>query len=249
MESSAFRFKQFSVDHQKSSMKVGVDAVLLGSWAKSFGDRILDVGTGCGIIALMMAQRNPKAHITAIDIDDQSIEEATHNFEHSPWADRLIAQLADFNKFFPKHGLFDLIISNPPFFHSGINDLSSARLRARHEGDLNLSSLLDRSHSLLKAGGRMALIFPYERYDSFVRLLDDKQFSLLRVCHVRNKEKKGFKRSMVEVVKRVPDLLGDNGVEIHRPGFIEEFLLTMFDEYGLPSKTYRDLCHDFYLKF
>ena len=109
-----FRFKQFTVQHQRSSMKVGTDAVLLGAWCELNGaQRVLDVGTGCGVIALMVAQRNADATILAIDIDPASVNEAQENFDASPWAERLHACRHDFNDLTDDEG-FDLIVTNPP---------------------------------------------------------------------------------------------------------------------------------------
>ena len=111
-----FRFKQFAVDHDRSSMKVGTDAVLLGAWCDVGGaHRVLDVGTGCGVIALMVAQRTPgSCRIHAIDIDQASVSEAQGNFLRSPWSHRLTVQLVDVNDFFSQAS-FDLIVSNPPY--------------------------------------------------------------------------------------------------------------------------------------
>ena len=109
-----FKFKRFAVVNDRSAMKVGTDGVLLGAWCPVDGaKRVLDVGTGCGVIALMVSQRNPTATIVGIDIDHDAIEEATANFGHSPWSERLTAIEGDFNEWTTDEG-FDLIVSNPP---------------------------------------------------------------------------------------------------------------------------------------
>ena len=111
-----FRFKQFGVLNDKTAMKVGTDGVLLGAWCDVAGARrVLDVGTGCGLIALMVAQRNKGAAVTAIDIDDEAVGEARINIARSPWSDRVEALCVDFNDFAAQEP-YDLIVSNPPFF-------------------------------------------------------------------------------------------------------------------------------------
>ena len=111
-----FKFKQFAVLNDRTAMKVGTDGVLLGAWCPVEGARrVLDVGTGCGVIALMVAHRNTDAVIDAIDIDHDAIDEATLNFANSPWSERLTAIEGDFNNLNTAVG-YDLIVSNPPYF-------------------------------------------------------------------------------------------------------------------------------------
>ena len=142
-----FRFKRFAVSHSQSAIPVGMDGVLIGAWCSvSQALRVLDAGTGCGLIALMCAQRSAEARITAIDIHPPSVEEAVYNFTTSPWARRLEARLIPFAEFAEKG--FDLIVSNPPFFHAGVSPtLSDARLRARHSGAFGPEALRDASPS------------------------------------------------------------------------------------------------------
>ena len=155
-----FRFKQFAVKNDRTAMKVGTDGVLLGAWCPVDGaQRVLDVGTGCGVIALMIAQRNSLATIDAIDIDHDSIEEAAYNFMNSPWPERLTAIEGDFN------GLdtgqrYDLIVSNPPFFTNGVLPTGEARTTARHTGALTYRQLIDGAMRLMTDGGSLALISP-----------------------------------------------------------------------------------------
>ena len=155
-----FRFKQFAVLNDRTAMKVGTDGVLLGAWCPVEGARhVLDVGTGCGVIALMIAQRNPDACIDAIDIDQPAIEEACLNFSRSPWSDRLSAFLQDFNDMEPSER-YDLVVSNPPFFTNGILPDSETRTTARHTLTLTYSQLIKGAERLLKEDGILALISP-----------------------------------------------------------------------------------------
>ena len=130
MANSWFQFKQFKVEQGKTAMKVGTDGVLLGAWA-SVGDakNILDVGTGTGLIALMLAQRNQNAEISAIDIDRNAVEQAAENAEQSPWSGRISIFESDYNHF--RVGvscLFDLIVSNPPYFEQSLKSPTKSRL-------------------------------------------------------------------------------------------------------------------------
>ena len=155
-----FKFKQFAVVNDRTAMKVGTDGVLLGAWCPVEGaQRVLDVGTGCGVIALMVAQRNSEAVITGIDIDPAAIEEAAINFERSPWNERLTARLADYNEL-DSSDRYDLIVSNPPYFTNGVLPTRDARTQARHNGSLTYRQLIEQSSRLLTDNGILALITP-----------------------------------------------------------------------------------------
>ena len=156
-----FRFKQFEVLNDRTAMKVGTDGVLLGAWCPVENvRRVLDVGTGCGVIALMVAQRNSTAVIDAIDIDHDAIEEAVLNFERSPWSDRLSATEGDYNDLQSSGEGYDLIISNPPYFTNGVMPTGDARTTARHTGTLSYPQLLDGATRLLTVAGTLAIITP-----------------------------------------------------------------------------------------
>ena len=155
-----FRFKQFAVINDRTAMKVGTDGVLLGSWCPVKGVKhVLDVGTGCGVIALMIAQRNASAFITGIDIDHDAIEEATLNFKASPWSERLTAIEGDFNELQVPDN-YDLIVSNPPYFTNGVLPAGDARTQARHTGTLSYRQLIEGAAHLLTDDGTLALITP-----------------------------------------------------------------------------------------
>lgn len=155
-----FRFKQFAVKNDLTAMKVGTDGVLLGAWCPvEDARRVLDVGTGCGVIALMIAQRNPDAIIDAIDIDHDAIEEASYNFDNSPWAERLTAIEGDFNGM-DEEKRYDLLVSNPPFFTNGVLPTGDARTTARHTGSLTYRQLIDGAMRLMTDEGALALISP-----------------------------------------------------------------------------------------
>lgn len=143
-------------------MKVGTDGVLLGAWAPADkAKRILDVGTGTGLIALQLAQRNPHARITAIEIDAAAAGQATENVSHSPWAGRVEVICHDFRDYQPENR-FDLIISNPPYFIDALKCPDEQRCTARHTGNLNYDLLFRRSASLLEEQGVVSIIIPAE---------------------------------------------------------------------------------------
>lgn len=233
---SEFRFKQFSVFHENSSMKVGVDGVLIGAWGKADGRRGLDIGCGCGLIALMAAQRNVLSDILAIDIDPASVTEASVNFRQSPWTDRLSALMMDATAVGKKLGTFDYILSNPPFFRSGIRRPSSSRERARHEGSLSPGSLLEISAGILNPGGTLSMIMPVDRFGTLLESSEKAGLSLQRLCMVTTRRGAVPKRVMVTFVK------GESPC-------VEEEILFIRTETGDYSEAYKNLTSAFYLNF
>ena len=222
--------------HGQSSMKIGVDAVLIGAWAGEKASRILDVGTGSGVISLLLAQRFPKANIEGIDIDVLSIEEAQENFNHSPWHDRLEARL----RIYPEDMLeekekYDLIVSNPPYFSSGIERPETRREIARHQGTLSIFSLIENSHQLLTENGVVSAIFPAEFEDKAVKTANDNELYVRRRCLIRDNSSRPVKRIMMEFSKK-----NEGSGEIEH--------LTLFED-GEPTQSYKELCREFYLKF
>lgn len=163
-----FRFKQFAVLNDHTAMKVGTDGVLLGAWCPVEDSRcVLDVGTGCGVIALMVAQRNASAVIDAIDIDHDAVEEARKNFANSPWGDRLAAHECDFNTWDPTVQ-YDLIVSNPPFFTDSLLPSDDARSLARHTQALSYGQLIEGASRLLSDDGTLALISPTDAEQAII---------------------------------------------------------------------------------
>lgn len=246
MKERLFRFKHFSVSHSRSAMPIGVDGVLIGAWASEGKRHILDVGTGCGVIALMAAQRNPSGYILAIDIHAGSVEEAQENFAASPWRDRLEARLLSYDSPELSERKFDLVVSNPPFFDSGVRDLNSSRLKARHQGDLSPASLVRQARSILTDDGRLAMIFPASMYESVREHAVAEALVPLRTCFVRDHEGAPVKRVMAEFTPADASSLCRNGVPDY--GEIISYL-TMFADSQTPTDEYRELCRDFYLKF
>ena len=233
-----FQFKKFQMLHGHGSMKIGVDAVLLASWVSCEARNILDVGTGSGIIALLLAQRNPESKILGIDIDAPSVDEARINFMNSPWKDNLSVKQLEFPKdLISKGEKYDMIISNPPYFDSGVVSPSSQRERARHQDTLSVFSLIEESPEILSIGGKLNVIFPTEFEAAVFELASIHKFTPLRVCRVKNKEQSKEKRVMMEL-----------GYMVRSDNMPEKEVLTLF-EGGQPTEEYIKLCKDFYLKF
>lgn len=158
-----FHCKTFSLNHTKSSMKIGTDAILLSSLTPKFSPKnILDIGTGCGIIALCMAQKYTNATILAIDIDHNSILEANENFKNSKYSDRINAQEINIKDFAQNNTFeYDLIVSNPPFFISSLESPKERRNKARHNVSLSYEDLILSTKRILCSNGIFSLILPY----------------------------------------------------------------------------------------
>ena len=231
-----FRFKKFAVTHGKGSMKVGVDAVLLGAWAGERACKILDVGTGCGVISLLLAQRFPEAKIDAIDIDIPSVEEASDNFSKSVWKNNLKVWRAQFpNDLEGATEKYDLIVSNPPYFLSGIVSPMTQRERARHQDTLSVFSLLEFAPGFLSEDGVLAIICPSEFETPAIEKSSISGLYIKRICRIKDREGKKGKRIMMEF-------------QCKKTNTIKEEELTLFKG-GAPTEAYKYLCRDFYLKF
>lgn len=244
MKERVFRFKQFSVRHAKSAMKVGVDGVLIGAWATTAAPdnavcKVLDAGCGCGLIALMIAQRNPMAQILAIDIDSPSVEEATKNVEDSPWSDRIIVEMGDFKSIV---GKFDHIISNPPFFESGLAKPATPRETARHSTDgFGPMTLIVKSCELLSAQGILSIIVPAQQSDYYINEAERRGLALHRRTVVFGRKGTPPKRVLLEFSMGGDNKsLEDNKLDIE--------VVTPQGEWAF-SPEYLKLCSEFYLKF
>lgn len=234
-----FRFKRFAVRHRRSAMKVGIDGVLLGAWADvTAAHRILDAGCGCGVIALMCSQRNPQAAVTGIDTDRDSVEEAQENAADLPWEANVSFSQYDIAKY--KAEPFDLIVSNPPFFSSGLSEPDTPRLLARHDGSLSPLTMPGYAASLLYPGGKLAMIFPYERLAEVEEAALQTGLSPIRITTVRGHSSAPVKRVLAEFLKPAKDAA-------LQPCIRHE--LTLETSPGIPTEEYRRLGRPFYLYF
>jgi tRNA1Val (adenine37-N6)-methyltransferase len=236
-KNSYFRFKQFMVIQEKSAMKVGTDGVLLGAWVIiNSAKTILDVGTGTGVIALMMAQRSV-AEITALEIEKESFGEACFNFNQSPWSGRIYSVHQSFQAYSAETlQKFDLIISNPPFFENASKSSELSRSNARHNDLLPFSELIGGCDRLLTTSGRFALILPAEQSERFISLASDFGLFVTRLTKVRPKPGKSFHRYLLEFSKVQTEVVSDE-------------LTIEFDVHNNFTTEYINLTKDFYLLF
>ena len=228
---TSFRFKRFEVRQDRCAMKVGTDGVLLGAWADG-GSRILDVGSGTGLIALMMAQRFPDAVIDGVDIDDDACEEARENVLASPFADRiriLNARLQDYQA-----SSYDAIVSNPPFFVDSLKNPDERRSIARHTDSLPFGDLFVGVKRLIKPDGVFSVIVPVEVEEKIISEGYMSGFRLVRQCAVKTVERKRPKRYLLAFSK-----------DGKRTLISEKGILNAAD--GQRSEWYSKLTEEFYL--
>jgi tRNA1Val (adenine37-N6)-methyltransferase len=236
MANSYFQFKRFTVCQQHCAMKVGTDGTLLGAWAAApqAPGRILDIGTGTGLIALMMAQRFPEALVTAIDIDEMAVSQAAENVAASPFADRISVVAADLQTFRTAEK-FDSIVCNPPFFEDSLTCPDPQRTEARHTVTLGYRQLMESVFRLLKDDGLFSVIIPTDcraRLESEAHL---RGFFISRVCSIQTTPRKAPKRYMIEMTKQpVNEVDTTNGVLESSP--------------QIRSDWYHELTKEFYIK-
>lgn len=221
-------------------MKVGTDGVLLGAWAGAELDpdepgwRILDVGTGTGLVALMLAQRFRYATIRAVEIDENAWGQAVENISDSPWSERIQVIKSDFRNWEPPDGLpFRLIACNPPYFSRSLKNPDPLRSKARHDDDLPLPDLIMRSAMMLAENGRLALVLPAGRVQEALDNASDNGLFLRRRLSVRGHENAPVKRVLLEWS--------------NSQGPCVESGLSLETERGIFSAEYRRLTDAFYL--
>ena len=219
-----FRFKQFDIEDEHCAMKVGTDAVLLGAWAEPLNSKLyttlhstlstlhfLDIGTGSGVIALMLAQRFANAHIVGIDIDEAAAQQAAANFAATPWSDRLVAQHISLQNYTLNSKLsttlhstlytLNLIVSNPPYFRSSLKCPDEGRKQARHTDTLSYDELIRCSAAMLAEDGVLALILPQEAQEDILTLAAANGLYLWRLTHVITSPEKPAKRVLMALTK------------------------------------------------
>lgn len=230
-----FRFKQFTIIQEKSAMKVGVDSVMLGAWANVEGaNNILDIGSGTGLLSLMMAQRT-NAFITAVEINRKAYEESLENFGNSPWNNRITCHLCSFQEFSTNTVTrFDHIISNPPYFVNSSQPEDHHRKQARHNDELPFNELIAGVVRLLSYNGRFSLIFPMDNVSGIIEEAKLYGLNLTRRTLVRHNPQKPFHRVLLEFSGNF-DRLTESELNIEEG--------TDF------SPEYKYLTRDFYLAF
>lgn len=238
MPSNTFAFKQFTVKQDKCAMKVGTDAVLLGSWVlPDFAKNILDIGTGTSIIALMLAQRS-SADIDAIDIDLNACIQAKENVESSPWKERIHIFHESLQTFSVRSDKkYDLIVSNPPFFVDSSKASGLERTISRHTDLLPYHELIDGVLELLEPEGRFCVILPSKEGEMFRDMAAEKQLYLCKLTRVRTRADKATEKRLLMQFER------------SRRSFSENALVIEKDERHSYTDEYKELTKDYYLAF
>lgn len=238
MSSDSFDFKKFKIKHDKCAMRVGTDAVLLGAWVVPDGiKKILDIGTGSGVIALMLAQKST-ARITAIDIDKLSAEQARDNVEASAFAMQVQVIHTSFQDMANSTAeKYDLIVTNPPYFVDSLKNNSDIKATARHNDALSFADLLSGVKLLLTEKGKFCLILPTKEANDFRELALTKGLYLSKLLRVRTRlEKETEKRHLMQF-------------EFKETEFSESTLVIEADSHRNYTDAYREFTKDYYLNF
>lgn len=202
--SKPFIFKEFTIHQDKTAMKVGTDGVLLGAWCfvDDYPDSILDIGSGTGVIALMIAQRSDAMTIDAVEVDENAYEQTVNNFEKSDWGDRLYCYNATFQEFATEiaeeEETYDLIVSNPPFYTDEFETENEARNKARFTSSLSFQELVNGVSKILSKEGKFSIIIPFKEEGNFINIAKEKNLFLNRSCRVQGNENSEIKRSLLE---------------------------------------------------
>jgi tRNA1Val (adenine37-N6)-methyltransferase len=238
--SKPFQFKEFTIHQDKTAMKVGTDGVLLGAWCAvdTFPDAILDIGSGTGVISLMLAQRCHAMTIDAVEVNENAYEQTVANFEQSDWGDRLYCYNATFQEFVneisEEEETYDLIVSNPPFYTDDFETKDDARNKARFTSSLPFEDLVFGVSKIVSENGTFATIIPFKEEANFINLAKENNLYLNRVCRVQGNKTSEIKRSLLTFSFRQSKI-------------IEELLIieTARHQY---TEDYINLTKDFYLK-
>ncbi len=235
--SSIFRFKQFEIEQNGCTMKVGTDGVLLGAWSNVEGRKeMLDIGTGTGVIAIMLAQRKLDANVDAVEIDSTACQTAKKNMLNSPFSNRLNSfeeSIQDFAKTTRKE--YDLIVCNPPFFTGGTLSAQTSRNDVRHTIKLPNGDLLNSVQRLLKKDGKFCVVLPFIEGLRFKEIAQSYNLYCTKVTQVRSKKEKPVERLLLQFEK------------VNQPEMTDE-LIIQFEKRNDYTPDYITLTKEFYLK-
>ncbi len=233
MANDSFTFRQFTVHQDRCAMKVGTDGVLLGAWATG-GRRMLDIGTGTGLVALMMAQRFPEGRVTAVEIDGEACRQALENVQDSPFADRMEVLCSSVQDFQAEEK-YDAIVSNPPFYDNSLRCPDDSRSKARHTETLTYRDLFLAADRLLEPDGTFSAVIPTECLPSFAAEGVLCGFSVVRKTLVKTVPRKPARRALVAFSR-------------HCGGYCPAEEVCLMDTDGHRSPWYNALAQDFYLR-
>ncbi|QNM87029.1 methyltransferase [Polaribacter pectinis] len=219
-------------------MKIGTDGVLLGAWCAvdKYPDTILDIGSGTGVISLMIAQRSDAMTIDAVEVDENAYEQSVENFEQSDWGDRLYCYNATFQEFAEEISVeeetYDLIITNPPFYNDDFETENESRNKARFTSSLSFEELIIGVAKILSENGTFATIIPFKEEVSFINLAKENNLFLNRVCRVQGNETSEIKRSLLEFSFEQKEIKKENLIiETGRHQYTEQYINLVKDFY------------------
>ncbi|MGB0879507.1 MAG: tRNA1(Val) (adenine(37)-N6)-methyltransferase [Polaribacter sp.] len=238
MSQKPFQFKKFVIHQDKTAMKVGTDAVLLGAWTSvnNLSNSILDIGSGTGIVSLMMAQRTDATTIDAVEVDKNSYEQTVENFEQSDWADRLYCYHTTFQEFadeiFEEKETYDVIISNPPFYTDDFKTENEARNKARFTSSLAFKELITGVVKILSKEGKFTVIIPFKEEEIFIALAKNNFLFLNKICRVQGNPSSEIKRSLLEFSFQQKQIIEENlTIETTRHQYTEAYIALTKDFY------------------
>jgi len=239
-----FQFKQFSIQQDRCAMKVGTDGVLLGAWCPIENNLFsaLDIGSGTGILSLMLAQRTSAEQIDAIEIDENAYEQCVDNFENSPWSDRLFCFHAGLDEFVEEPEddpsdnelaqQYDLIISNPPFHSEDYKTDNEQRDLARFQDALPFEELVEAADVLLSENGIFAVILPFSEEEKFIALAKNLDLFPFKITRVKGRPTSEIKRSLLAFSRSEKAIAIDELViETERHQYTSEYISLTKDFY------------------
>lgn len=237
MSTKPFKFKQFTVNQNKSAMKIGTDAVLLGAWTglRNHPFSVLDIGAGTGILALMMAQKTHAEIIDAIEIDDEAFEQCVENFEASPWGDRLFCYHASLEEFVDEiEDRYDLIICNPPFYIEDYKSDNEQRDLARFNDAMPFEHIAESVSKLLSDEGVFSVIIPFKEASNFINIAYNFKLFPNNILQVKGNPTSEIKRSLIQFSFNKTEVKTDTLIiENQRHNYTQDYI---------------NLTKDFYLK-
>ena len=225
----SFQFKQFTLHQDRCAMKVGTDAVLLGAWTPIPKDifSVLDIGSGTGILSLMLAQRTLAEQIDAIEIDEEAYEQCVENFENSNWGDRLFCYHAGLDEFVEEmeDESYDLIISNPPFYTDEYKSDTEKRNLARFEVALPFEELIESAANLLSEFGIFSVIIPFKEEKRFIQLASEFHLYPFKITRVKGNKTSEIKRSLLAFTWDEQITIEDElTIEVTRHQYTQEYI-------------------------
>ncbi|WP_191858704.1 tRNA1(Val) (adenine(37)-N6)-methyltransferase [Hanstruepera ponticola] len=234
---SEFKFKQFTINQDRCAMKIGTDSMLLGAWTSVNHNpfNVLDIGTGTGILSLMIAQRSHAEQIEAIEIDDDAFEQCVENFEQSPWNDRLFCFHASLFEYIEAvDEKFDLIICNPPFYSEDYKTQNKSRNLARFSDAMPLEHIIFAVINFLSENGKFSIIVPYKEEEIVIEEASLIKLFPNRILHVKGNPNSEKKRSLIEFS--------------YKKNKVNTEVLVIETERHQYTQDYINLTKDFYLK-